>query len=123
MTDICTNPPGMPCMLVTRPALAERFRDGMVPLDVYIDTSHESLELWRCRSCGQHWLWWWSETWDFEHGDDPGAATLTPVSGPEEARLVAAPPGSETPRPAPRGQLLRRWGKGNADGWRWSEPA
>ena len=74
------------------PADAEaawRARAKLVPAHDLIDEEHFRLTVRACRGCGQQFLSVFTETIDWDGGDDPQYWTLMPLAKEEAAHLVA----------------------------------
>lgn len=71
-------------------------------LKTFIEESHESRRLLRCRDCGQLYFYEFLEDIDWVNGNDPQYVTLIPVETADEALKLAQLPSTEFMKLTPR---------------------
>jgi hypothetical protein len=122
-----------PCCELCFPPEAEAAwaaRSGLKFVADLIDESHYHVMVLACPSCGQHFVSVFTETIDWQDGDDPQYWSLLPLTAGESRRLVDGPePDNATLQSLgpsrrclnlshPKGQAARTsWTKGLSIGW------
>lgn len=80
---------GCPICLPDDPAAAyERARE-METIAELIEESHFSVTVRACRTCAQRFVWVFTETINWVHGNDPQLCTMLPITEDESNQLIA----------------------------------
>ena len=100
------------CALWTNPepAATAVLRDGFERLREFVDESHWSRSLLRCRECGQLYVFEFYEEIDWVDGDDPQYCTWLPVETDAEVESLSRPAVANLR--AYRPHLRKDWPKG-----------
>jgi hypothetical protein len=73
------------CILWEHPGrVAGQFAQAFEVVESYEDGSHWSRSLYKCRECGQLYIYEWYEWVDWQHGNDKQYSTFVPVQTAEE---------------------------------------
>jgi hypothetical protein len=86
LDGIVRLPPPSGCALWNEPARAAvPFAATFEAVEHYVDESHLTRSLFRCRECGQLYFHEWYEWVDWDDGDDKHYSTMIPVQTHEQA--------------------------------------
>jgi hypothetical protein len=77
-------PPPTGCVLWRQPEFVAAAKDRFEAVEVFVDESHFSRTLVKCRECGQLYFSQFYEEVDWDDGDDPQYSTYVPVAAPEQ---------------------------------------
>jgi len=107
------------CVLWANPNLLKEkgVRDLFELVEPYVQESHFSRELLKCRECGQLYFREFYEEIDWEGGEDPQYITYIPVTSPEEAEPLREMDKLQLLEIRPR--LQSDWPKGEARRVAW----
>ena len=99
------------CILWTEPNKILRGASNLfTQIECFMQESHFSKRLLRCRECGQHYLVEFHEDIDWVDGDDPQVWIYTPVADANECMQLLR--GELDRESARRPRLHRDWPKG-----------